>query len=463
MRVGNNIHLGAGEVTPEEWRRIADRLRYVDAEGVLHEPWRVTTRLPREIILPRGAWAYLPDHIEYEDQRVCPKIPRFDFKLQLDAKLPDGRSFERQEECVDAMFFEEQGLIHRMPGSGKTQIALAFAARCETSTLVVVHTEDILQQWISYAKEAIPDADIGIIRGKEQVFGHITIATVQTLHRILTEMKARERVEYMSTWGCFVLDEGHHGAADTFAYVTNCSPARYRFAFTASPTRADKRHPYLKSLFGPTIHELEFKSKVPVKVIPVKTGYYYGYRGRWDWGNLLRDMITNDERNAKIARRVARNIRDGHSTLVLSRRIEHLEQIKDHLWLEFQGDEGYLQRVAILAAGKVKGDKRKRILDNFKSGKILCVLATQLADEALDVTRISRLHLTHPGKHDGRLMQQVGRALREHEGKENAIVYDYVDAKVWPLRRQWMERKQAYGKMKIPIKKRKWRATASDR
>jgi superfamily II DNA or RNA helicase len=61
--------------------------------------------------------------------------------------------------------------------------------------------------------------------------------------------------------------------------------------------------------------------------------------------------------------------------------------------------------------------------------------------------------LTYPGKHDGRIIQQVGRALREHPLKHDAMIFDIVDDRIGVLRRQWMERKEAYKKMKIPIKK----------
>jgi superfamily II DNA or RNA helicase len=61
--------------------------------------------------------------------------------------------------------------------------------------------------------------------------------------------------------------------------------------------------------------------------------------------------------------------------------------------------------------------------------------------------------LTFPGKHDGRIVQQVGRALREHDLKTEAIIYDIVDDRIGPLRRQWMERKRAYKKMKIKVRK----------
>jgi superfamily II DNA or RNA helicase len=102
----------------------------------------------------------------------------------------------------------------------------------------------------------------------------------------------------------------------------------------------------------------------------------------------------------------------------------------------------------------VRGRKREQLVKNFRSGKLRCVLATQLADEGLDVRRLNRVFLVHPGKAEGRIIQQVGRALRAHADKKDAAIYDFVDDRISVLRKQWMWRKQAYKGMKIPVKKR---------
>jgi superfamily II DNA or RNA helicase len=85
----------------------------------------------------------------------------------LDATEKDER-FKGQLKTVETMLREEQGLIIRPPGTGKTQIALGFAAQCQTRVLVLVHTEDILNQWVEYIENAIPSlkGNVGVIRGK---------------------------------------------------------------------------------------------------------------------------------------------------------------------------------------------------------------------------------------------------------------------------------------------------------
>jgi superfamily II DNA or RNA helicase len=341
----------------------------------------------------------------------------------------------------------------RPPGTGKSQIILAFAAVCETNTLVLVHTEDILQQWIEYAAQALPETEIGVIRAKTEKVRQVTIATVQTFKRKLEKEPSR----WTGRFGAVILDEAHHASAPTFEKILNRMKSKYRFGVTASPTRADGKHPYMRSVIGPVIHRMKFKSAVKVSVKPIKTGFYYGYRGRWDWGNLVRALISDERRNNAIARAAEKEIKKGNSTLILSRRINHLQNIAA-LMPSFESEGAILAGEWEDENGerhKMPKETRKEILAGFRSGKIKCVLATQLADEALDVPILSRVFLIHPGKHEGRIIQQVGRALREHPLKSDAVIYDCADDRTLVLRRQWMLRKKAYKSMGIPIRKRR--------
>jgi superfamily II DNA or RNA helicase len=323
--------------------------------------------------------------------------------------------------------------------TGKTQVALAFAAECRTRTLVLVHTADILKQWVEYTENAIPElkGKVGVIQGKRCQVGHITIGMVQSLVKYTHDKK------FWQQFGCVIADEAHHVAAPTWEGVLNSCPAYYRFGFTASATRADGMHPAMKYILGPIIYRQKFTSPVKLEVVPVKTNFYAPYRGRFDWGNILRALIVDEERNQQIAKVVDDEINAGNSVLVLSRRIEHLGAIA----------EAMQAPVEILTARRGKHN-RGRILDQFRSGEIRCVLATQLADEALDVPRLNRVCLVHPGKHEGRIVQQIGRALRQHPDKKDAVIYDFYDPRVGVLRRQWDRRKLAYRKNKISIRKR---------
>lgn len=455
MIVSDYLYIGIKELSQTEWRKLFQKLRYTDRQGNVYEPWRYR-RTKDDVLVPRGAWNFIPGHVEYEDRRVLPKAPAYDFKLQLDAEIvmEDGRTktFKRQEDAVRSMLEQEQGLIIRQPGTGKSNIVLAFASVSETRVLVLVHTEDILQQWIEFAERAVPDARIGVIRQEEQTVGEITIATVQTFGPLLAENR-----DWKRAFGAVVLDEAHHASAKTFEEILNRMNARYRFGVTASPTRADGKHAYMRSVIGPVIHKLKFESPIPVTVVPIKTGFNYPYRGSFDWSRLVTALVQDDTRNQAIAKAADLEVKSGQRVLILSRRIEHLQRIAAKMktfdeygslfvgkWEDENGTSHTMSR-----------EMRRGLRQSFIDGEIRVLLATQLADEALDVPALSRIFLVHPGKHDGRLIQQIGRTLREYPDKLDAVVYDVVDDRVGPLRKQWMQRKQFYDRVNFKIKKRK--------
>lgn len=439
MIVDSTITLDINELTKRQWRKLFSALTYQADDGEIYEPWRLHKR-KKQVEIPRGAWSLLPDSVEYWDRRVAPRGRELSFTAVLDAP-----GFSGQQDAVQVMFEQEQGIVVAQPGFGKTNVALAFAADVKTPTLVLVHTEDILQQWVERVKSTVPDAKVGIIRGKKREVGDITISTVQTFRRLL-----RSEIGWRGKFGCVILDEAHHAPASTFDEILNQMYCKYRFGFTATDKRADGKHPYMTTVLGPVIYRNKFKSKVPVSVQPVKSGFKFRWRHRGQWRQLLNELKVNEKRNKRIAVRINKCLENGHTVLVLSREIDHLQNI-----------QSFIDHPShILAAKITTKEERINILHDFRRGKKRCVLATQLADEALDVPRLDRVFLTFPGKHDGRIIQQIGRALREHDEKSDAIIYDIVDDRVAILRRQWMLRKQTYNKLGIRLRKTRRRSRA---
>jgi superfamily II DNA or RNA helicase len=434
VKVSRKISIGYDELTEKEWQKLFRALTFVNGDGEIVECWKqIYTR--ERVDIPRGAWN-LVSQLDYYDKRVKPEAPEMKFTVQLDDVSKDER-FGDQTLALKSMLLQEQGQIIRPPGTGKSQIVLAFAAQCKTTCLVIVHTEDILNQWIRYAEESLPGIDVGVIRGSKCELRQLTIGTIQTLRRFPVGDPLWEK------FGAVIADEAHHGAAPSWEVVMNSCPAFYRFGMTASETRADGMHPALNFIIGPVIHKQEFSSPVSLRVKPVRTSFYFGFRGPFDWMPMLNRLIKDEARNQQIADIATAEIQEGNSILVLSRRIEHLERISLLL------NKGEFE----ILTGKRDSYTRKCILEDFRDGKLKCLLATQLADEALDVPRLNRVVLTHPGKHEGRLIQQIGRAIRQHPDKDDAVIYDVMDTRVGVLRRQWSQRKQAYKKAGIRVGK----------
>lgn len=86
------------------------------------------------------------------------------------------------------------------------------------------------------------------------------------------------------------------------------------------------------------------------------------------------------------------------------------------------------------------------MLQRFREGSVKVLCATSLADEGLDIERLSRLILATPARAEGRTIQRLGRLMRPHPGKGTPVLYDLVDD--LPMaRRQHAARRRAYRKV----------------
>ncbi|MGX1402358.1 superfamily II DNA or RNA helicase [Bradyrhizobium japonicum] len=111
----------------------------------------------------------------------------------------------------------------------------------------------------------------------------------------------------------------------------------------------------------------------------------------------------------------------GNYSLVLSDRVEHLNILKPML-------ENVLPGIRIeVLTGNLPKKKRKQLMEEARNKQIDILLATQLAREGLDIPHLNRLFLTYPKKSPSSVQQEVGRIMRPSEGKENAVVFDFID------------------------------------
>jgi len=418
--VDSVLTLKRDELSRKEWKKLLTKLTFTDKEDC-----EVTAYdfIPAKKIvrIPRGAWNLVPEHVDITDLRSCPSMPKLRF-----AKTLDDTGFEGQEAAVAAMFKYVQGQVIVGTGRGKTELAFAFIAACRTRTLVVVHTHDLFKQWIDRAAESVPGLSVGRVQGGVCEIGQVTIATAQTLRKYI-----RAGGKFWRQFGCLIVDEAHHAAAETWEWICNVCPAYYRFGLTASERRSDGRHPLVKFNVGPVIYKLKFKPPIPMVVIPVGTGHRARYSAQ-QYSKLVRDIVQDQERNKQIADLASKEVENGRTVLVLSRQIKHLESIMGHMTVG----------AAIVTGRLVKSDRNNAIKD-MKNGDLRCILGTQLFEEGVDIPRLDCIILAFPGTAIT-VLQKVGRGSRLHPGKTDTIIYDIVDDMVPVCIRQWEERKSWY-------------------
>ncbi|MCA1733898.1 MAG: DEAD/DEAH box helicase family protein, partial [Acidobacteria bacterium] len=121
-----------------------------------------------------------------------------------------------QKAAAEALQASDMGVLAAPPGFGKTVIGAWLIAKRGVSTLVLVHRQQIQEQWIERlsALLGIPPKEIGRLGGgRKKLTGRIDVALIQSLGR---KGEVDERVR---DYGHVIVDECHHVPARTFERV----------------------------------------------------------------------------------------------------------------------------------------------------------------------------------------------------------------------------------------------------
>jgi superfamily II DNA or RNA helicase len=351
--------------------------------------------------------------------------------------LPDGahigavpgfalRGYQR--EALAAWWKHRSGIIVAPCGAGKTAIGLTAVLHLDTPALVLVHTGDLLRQWKERA-EALGIEVKTVSEGNGPVRARLVIATMQTL----ALWPFWQLAEWGAGFGLVIVDEAHHVPCATLTDVLYELPGRYRLGLTATPTRADGLTPILLGHMGPIRAEVsrqalaEAGAIIVPRVERIATGWKPDAEA--EYVEMITSATKDDARNIQIADLAATAVQAGRHVLIQTERVEHAKVLSRLI-----GDRHGLGSVAVYGALGAKA--RALALSQVASGACSILIATQLADEGLDLPILDTLILGVPQRNAARLEQRVGRIARPAPGKVDAIVYDLLDGGL-AARLQW--------------------------
>lgn len=351
--------------------------------------------------------------------------------------LPDGahigavpgfalRGYQR--EALAAWWRHKSGVIVAPCGAGKTAIGLTAVLHIDTPALVLVQTGDLLRQWRERA-EALGIEVATVSEGNGPVRARLVIATMQTL----ALWPFWQLAEWGAGFGLVIVDEAQHVPCATLTDVLYELPGRYRLGLTATPTRADGLTPILLGHMGPiraTVSRealAEAGAIIVPRVVRLQTAWEPDAEA--DYVQMVTASTEDEARNIQIADLAATAVQAGRHVLIQTERVEHAKALS-RLIGELHG----LGSVAVYGALGAKA--RALALSQVASGACPILIATQLADEGLDLPVLDTLILGVPQRNAARLEQRVGRIARPAPGKVDAIVYDLLDGGA-AARLQW--------------------------
>jgi superfamily II DNA or RNA helicase len=397
--------------------------------------------LPQHVALPRGC-------VDELDELLRDLGIELHVVDELTSGAPLSVSFKGQltpiqSEAARAMLAHDIGVFIAPPGIGKTVVGTYLVAARARSTLVLVHRQPLLDQWVAQVSMflGVDARNIGQIgAGKRRPNGQLDVAMLQSLVR-------KDSVDdILADYGHVIVDECHHLPAASFERVLSSAKARFITGLTATRLRRDGHHPITQMQLGPVrftvdaklqanarpfahwlfARETAFRSQEPAGDVGIQELY----------GALARDP----ERNEMILNDVIRALEEGRSPILLTERKDHLEFFAEKL-------RSFAKHVVVLHGGM--GAKAQRAvqaqLAAIPPTEERLVLATgRYIGEGFDDARLDTLFLTLPVSWKGTLTQYAGRLHRLHPGKREVQIFDYVDRQVPMLLRMFEKRLRGY-------------------
>jgi len=245
-----------------------------------------------------------------------------------------------------------------------------------------------------------------------------------------------------------IMDECHHAASSTAQGILKKVNAKYVYGVSATPIRSDNLEKINYLLLGPVRHKYTALERAAEQGI----GHFVYPRytrvvGVSDYKKDIHAAYTlvsnSDVRNELILGDIRDCVKNGRTPVILTKYKAHAKLIYDRV----QKDADY---VFILYGDNStkENDMIREQLKEVPPDKSLILVATgQKIGEGFDYPRLDTLMLVAPVSFAGRLEQYVGRLNRDYEGKQEVIVYDYIDSHISVFDDMYLKRLRTYKKI----------------
>ena len=331
------------------------------------------------------------------------------------------------------------GLLELPCAWGKTSASLYVLSKLRKKTLVIVHKEFLMNQWIERIQQFLPTARIGRIQGPV-----IDIDDKDIVIGMLQSLSMKDYpTSVFESFGLTIIDEVHHISSEVFSNSLFKLVTKFMLGLSATMNRKDGTTHVFKMFLG----EVIFKGKrdEPMNVIVHAIKYEVDdeefnevkvdYRGNPAYSTMISKLCEYNRRSEFILKVLADMLQTNPSQQVMI--LAHNKNILKYL-------HDAISHRNIATVGYYIGGMKESALKETEGKKV--VIATYaMAAEALDIKTLTTLIMATP-KTD--IEQSVGRILREKHS--NPIVVDIIDSHDL-FQNQWRKRKTFYKKENYKI------------
>jgi len=331
------------------------------------------------------------------------------------------------------------GLLELPCAWGKTSASLYIISQLQKKTIVIVHKEFLMNQWIERIQQFLPKARIGKIQGQ--------IIDIDNKDIVIGMLQSLSMKDYPSSifesFGFTIIDEVHHISSEVFSNSLFKIITKFMLGLSATMNRKDGTTPVFKMFLGDVI----FKGKrdeernVTVRAIEYKVKddefneIKLDFRGNPAYSSMISKLCEYNRRTEFILTIVADMFQENPNQQIMI--LAHNKNVLTYL-------HDAIAHRNIATVGYYVGGMKEKALKETETKQV--VIATySMASEALDIKSLTTLIMATP-KTD--IEQSVGRILREKHSEP--IVVDIIDSHDL-FKNQWRKRKTFYKKENYKI------------
>ena len=331
------------------------------------------------------------------------------------------------------------GLLDLPCAWGKTSASLFILSQLKKKTLVIVHKEFLLNQWIERIKQFLPDARIGKIQG--------SIIDIENKDIVLGMLQSISMKDYpsevFSSFGFTIIDEVHHISSETFSCALFKLVTKYMLGLSATMNRKDGTTKVFKYFLGDIIQKVVRKGEHDVIVRGIQyevndeefNEVEYDFRGNPLYSKMITKLCSYNRRSEFIIKIVKDLVEENSKCQIMI--LAHNKSLLNYLYTGIQHQN-------ISSVGYYLGGMKEKDLKESETKQII-IATYAMASEALDIKTLTTLIMATP-KTD--IEQSVGRILREKHSQP--IVVDIIDSHSI-FQKQWIKRQKFYKSQKYKI------------
>jgi DNA repair protein RadD len=319
-------------------------------------------------------------------------------------------------------------------GSGKSHIVAALCKDAlqnwpETRVLMLTHVKELIEQNAEKMRLHWPAAPMGIYSagiGKRDIGEPITFAGIQSV---------RTKANLLGHLDLVIIDECHlvnhkeeGGYRKLLADLKAINPALRVVGLTATPYRlghgliTDKPALFDALLEPVSIEELVFKgylSTLRSKVTSAKLDTSgVKKRGGEFIESELQAAVDTDDNNQRVVQEVIALAGDRKAWLVFCTGVQHAEHVAEVL-----RQHGVS---AQCVTGETPKAERKRMLDDFKAGKLRALTNANVLTTGFDYPDIDLIAMLRPTMSASLYVQMAGRGMRVKSHIDHCLVLDFA-------------------------------------